>query len=140
MAALVDPTPTPADLFVPRPPEAPRSVRCRGIDVRSCRQIVRASVDALASNVRAVRAVVYPSLVCGDDVDCPRSLLADNTPVGSVVLTLGDGTSAWVNVVATETTSFDDQTRHFIVRIVRWFPPRAQIAGWTKRARPSAME
>ena len=103
----------------------PPSIACGRIDRWTCRQLVLAGAGAVAGT-SPVRANAYPSLVCGDDVDCPRSLLRDNTPAGSVVLTFGDGASAWVNVVVKETTSrFEDHTQRFIARVVRWFPPGA---------------
>jgi hypothetical protein len=101
-------------------------VTCGRIDPATCRQVVRASLEAVGTDVRAIRADVYPSLVCGDDTDCPRSLLATSSPVGSVTITYQDGASAWINILAPGvTTRLESQRPAFLARVVRSFPPPA---------------
>jgi hypothetical protein len=91
-----------------------------------CRQLILAGIVLLPDEGVVVRAEVYPSLVCGDDLDCPRSFLRDGSPAGSVVLTLADGATAWVNVVMTETPRRVGETpRRFAGRLIRWFSPDA---------------
>ena len=104
----------------------PASIACRDIASWRCRQLVLAGVVLLPDRERPVRADVYPSLVCGDDLDCPRTFLTGSSPAGSVVLTFADGGTAWVNVVMTETPRRVGETpRRFVGRLVRWFPPGA---------------
>ena len=119
----------PADDVLPAAaPDAslPASIACRDIASWRCRQLVLAGVVLLADTERPVRADVYPSLVCGDDLDCPRTFLSGSSPAGSVVLTFADGGTAWVNVVMTETPRRVGETpRRCVGRLVRWFPPGA---------------
>jgi hypothetical protein len=104
----------------------PASIACRDMAPWRCREVVLAGVVLLSGPEEPLRAEVYPSLVCGDDLDCPRSFLASGSPAGSVVLTLADGASAWVNVVMTETPRrVGEAPRRFVGRLVRWFPPDA---------------
>jgi hypothetical protein len=91
-----------------------------------CRQLVLAGAALLPGQEKALRAEVYPSLVCGDDVDCPRRFLESGIPAGSVVLTLGDGASIWVNVVlAASPAQGGKAPGRFVTRLARWFPPDA---------------
>ena len=104
----------------------PTSIGCRDIASWRCRQLVLAGIVLLPADVSPVRAEVYPSLMCGDDLDCPRSFLRGGSPAGSVVLSFGDGGSAWVNVVMSETPRRVGETpMRFVGRLVRWFPPDA---------------
>jgi hypothetical protein len=110
----------------PGPARLPASIACGAIGASRCRQLVRAGAELLPGQEEAFRAEVYPSLVCGDDVDCPRTFLESGSPAGSVILTLGDGASVWVNVVLTESPPQGGKAPgRFVARLVRWFPPDA---------------
>jgi hypothetical protein len=104
----------------------PASIVCGDIASWWCRRVVLAGIDLLSGEQEATSASVYGSLICGDDLDCPRSFLAGGSPAGSVVLTLADGASAWINVVATGgPRRIGEPPPRFFGRLVRWFPPDA---------------
>jgi hypothetical protein len=104
----------------------PRSIVCGDIVPWRCRQLVLAGLVLLPPEEAARQAEVYPTLICGDDLDCPRSFLDAGAPAGSVVLTLAEGRTAWVNVVMTETPRrVGEAPRRFVGRLVRVFPPSA---------------
>lgn len=53
----------------------------------ACSAAVLAAREALGgADVSIDTARVWPTLVCGDDLDCPRALLDRADPVGSVTL------------------------------------------------------
>jgi hypothetical protein len=112
-----------------RPTDAaapPASVACGSVASWWCRRVVQAAAGLLPGEEAATSARVYVTLVCGDDLDCPRSFLAAGSPAGSVVLTLADGASAWVNVVAIGgPRHIGEPPPRFLARLVRWFPPDA---------------
>ncbi len=81
-------------------PAPPSIVHCGPLSRFDCRRAVVAAVSILVRERRAiVSADVSASLICGDVLDCPASLLDRARPVGSVVLTFDDAATAWVNVV-----------------------------------------
>jgi hypothetical protein len=118
----------PADAAT-RPPHVaalPPTIACGKLAPWWCRRVVQAAVDLLPGEEVASNAKAYVTLVCGDDLDCPRSFLASGSPAGSVVLTLADGASAWVNVIVIGgPRHIGDPPPLFVGRIVRWFPPDA---------------
>jgi hypothetical protein len=104
----------------------PASIACGVIASWWCRHVVQASLELLPADETASSARVYATLVCGDDLDCPRSFLAGGSPAGSVVLTLADGASAWINVIAVGSPRrIGEPPPRFVGRVVRWFPPDA---------------
>ena len=126
--------------WLARDPRFPASIACGPVNLSACRQLVRAGVVLLPEGRQTVHASVYTSLVCGDDFDCPRSLLRDAEPAGSVVLTLGDGSAAWVNVVSKLATGrIGRPTRTYLGLLVRWIPSDATtILGHGLAQRPHA--
>jgi hypothetical protein len=105
---------------------APASIACGVIASWWCRRVVQASLELLPADETASSARVYATLVCGDDLDCPRSCLCGGSPAGSVVLTLADGASAWINVIAIGgPRRIGEPPPRFVGRVVRWFPPDA---------------
>ncbi len=78
----------------------PDRVTCGALDAGRCRTILAAAEDALGPDVPKVAAAqVFDSIVCGDTLDCPPSLLAVAARYGSVGFTFGDGERVLVNVV-----------------------------------------
>ncbi len=99
-------------------PARPERVDCAELGEADCTAALAAAQALLGTTDAPIVSVAAdPSLLCGDDLDCPRAFLAGSRPVGSLVLTFDDGVVAWVNVVA------DDGT--YSARVVRWFgaPP-----------------
>jgi hypothetical protein len=88
-----------------------------------CREAVDAAQLAIADVPAAIeRARAWPTLVCGDNFDCPPALLAASDPVGSVVLTLSDRGVVWVNVFRVAHPNRLDEFRQVLeARVVRWF-------------------
>jgi hypothetical protein len=99
---------------------------CGELRALVCRDAVRAAQLALGSDYPAIElATAWRSLICGDNLDCPPSMLAHARPAGSVVFTFADTSSAWVNLVWTDVSSrrFEDGTEHLTAFVVRWFGP-----------------
>ena len=93
----------------------------------ACSAAVLAAREALGgADVSIDTARVWPTLVCGDDLDCPRALLARADPVGSVTLSLADGRGeVWVNVVRVPAPSRLNETGERVVaQVIRWFHGR----------------
>jgi hypothetical protein len=63
--------------------------------------LARAGIAVLPPEIPTIAGVeVWGSILCGDDLDCPRERLVSSSPLGSVVVSFADGgPSAWVNVV-----------------------------------------
>jgi hypothetical protein len=120
---------TPANSPAPTTPGSarlPAAIACGAMISWKCRQLVLAGTVLLSDEEGPLRADVFPSLACSDEVDCPRSFLDDATPAGSVVLTLANGATAWVNVVMTGTPRrVGEAPPRFVGRLIRWFPPDA---------------
>lgn len=78
-----------------------RWIECGGLPNADCGAAVAAARHALDDSFPAVHtATVSPSLICGDDLECPHWFLRRSRSVGSVVLTFVDSPlEAWVNVV-----------------------------------------
>jgi hypothetical protein len=83
------------------PARLPRELGCHEVAPATCGVLARAGVAALPLGAPTIATVdVWASILCGDDLDCPRDRLAGSTPLGSVVVAFADGgPSAWVNVV-----------------------------------------
>jgi hypothetical protein len=101
----------PAPLFAPgaTPPfepvsfnrPLPTAMECHAVAPGQCRRLVRAALRVLPDELPTVgHAVVWASLVCNDNFDCPSEYLRDAQPAGSVVVEFADGSRAvTVNVV-----------------------------------------
>jgi hypothetical protein len=93
-------TPWPGGRRTPVLLARPRAVDCTTVGVSDC-------VDALEAARRVVvspgavpaAAVIHASLICGSYRDCPRWLISEAQPLGSVVIRFDDGRETWVNVV-----------------------------------------
>jgi len=79
---------------------ASQDVTCHGVGRAGCLQMARAAVAALDPPRPLIGAIeVWPSLICGDTIDCPLSVLRRIDPLGSAVLHLrGSQSEVWVNV------------------------------------------
>ena len=101
----------------------PVAVDCGAMRAYDCRQAVEAARQVIADVPAAVEAAqAWPSLICGDNFDCPPLLLAASDPVGSVALTMSDRGVVWVNVFRVGQPNRLNETRQVIeARVVRWF-------------------
>jgi hypothetical protein len=107
-----DPRPSPAALTVGA------NVDCGTVPAGDCVDAVDAARLAVSDvPFPIVRVQAWPTLICGDDLDCPRPLLAMSKPVGSVVLTFDDRAVAWLNVYHIA----NDRTDRVLASVVRWF-------------------
>ncbi len=80
----------------------PATITCQQFEPAPCRRVVNAAVAIISPGAGTIRAVsVWRSLLCDDSIRCPPQRLRDTTPVGSVVLDFGAGSSVYVNVIAT---------------------------------------
>jgi len=89
-----------------------------------CSAAVLAAREALGgADVSIDSARAWPTLVCGDDLDCPRALLARSDPVGSVTLSLADGRGeVWVNVLRVPApTRLNETGERLVAQVIRWF-------------------
>jgi len=104
-------------------PAAPIAVDCGAMRAYDCSEAVDAARRAIG-DVRTGVAIAkaWPTLICGDNFDCPPRLLASSDPVGSVALTLADRTVVWVNVLRVGQPNRLNETRQVVeARVVRWF-------------------
>jgi hypothetical protein len=101
----------------------PASVDCGAMRAFDCREAVDAAQQAIADAPAAVKAArAWPTLICGDNFDCPPQLLATSDPVGSVALTLSDRGVVWINVFRVAQPNRLNETRQVVeARVVRWF-------------------
>jgi len=101
----------------------PASVDCGAMRAFDCREAVDAAQEAIADVPAAVEAArAWPTLICGDNFDCPPPLLAASDPVGSVALTLSDRGVVWINVFRVAQPNRLNETRQVVeARVVRWF-------------------
>jgi len=78
-----------------------RWIECGDVANAECGAAVAAARRALDDTFPIVHsATVSPSLICGDDLECPAWFLGGSRSVGSVVLTFVDSPLvAWINVV-----------------------------------------
>ena len=101
----------------------PASVDCGAMRAFDCREAVDAAQLAIADVPVAVKAArAWPTLICGDNFDCPPPLLAASDPVGSVALKLSDRGVVWINVFRVAQPNRLNETRQVVeARVVRWF-------------------
>ena len=101
----------------------PASVDCGAMRAFDCREAVDAAQQAIADVPAAVKAArAWPTLICGDNFDCPPALLAASDPVGSVALTLSDRGVVWINIFRVAQPNRLNETRQVVeARVVRWF-------------------
>jgi hypothetical protein len=113
----------PAASSVARARALPASVDCGAMRAFDCREAVDAAQEAIADVPAAVKAArAWPTLICGDNFDCPPLLLAASDPVGSVALTLSDRGVVWINVFRVAQPNRLNETRQVVeTRVVRWF-------------------
>jgi hypothetical protein len=99
------------------------AINCGGLRETDCLAAVEAArraIDDPGGDVEQARA--WPTLICGDDLDCPRPLLQASDPVGSVELTLGDRAVVWVNIFRIPEPNRLNENREVIAgRVIRWF-------------------
>jgi hypothetical protein len=114
-------TATPAASLLPR--HQPASVSCGTMRLYDCRAAIDAAQLAIADTSVAIDgARAWPTLICGDNFDCPPQLLASSDPVGSVTLTLADRAVVWINVFRVAQPNRLNETRQVVeARVVRWF-------------------
>jgi hypothetical protein len=104
-AAASTPTPVapsaPAATVPPRPLRLPRTVECHDLAPATCDEVALTSIAILPPDGPAVAAIdAWGSILCADDLECPRPRLAGSMPLGSAVVSFdGGGARAWVNVV-----------------------------------------
>lgn len=117
------PPTAPAAPVVVVPVRLPRAIGCHDVAEAACRDLAEAGASVLPPDGTAIAAVdVWGSLLCGDELDCPRSRLAGTEPLGSVVVTFAGGTpSAWINVVERAPAATPDGPTP-VAWIVRWQP------------------
>jgi hypothetical protein len=78
----------------------PDAIVCHDIDTVSCGEVVRASIVLMPPDDGDVTAIAaWPTILCGDDFDCPRDRLLGYRPLGSAVVSVASGAQAWVNVL-----------------------------------------
>jgi hypothetical protein len=104
-------------------PGLPSIVDCGRMPAYECPAAVLAAREALGevdASVDSARA--WPTLLCGDDLDCPRALLARADPVGSVTFGLSDGRVVWVNVLREPApTRLNETGDRLVAQVIRWF-------------------
>ena len=117
--AAADATPDPAPAIISRR----AVVTCDGMRPLECQRAIVAARLAIGRGPFQVEAAgARPSLICGDDLDCPRRLLAASDPVGSVSLTLSDSAVVWVNVFRVPAPNRLNENREvYEGRVIRWF-------------------
>ena len=110
----------PPALAVPGPP---RVVECGRMPAYACPAAVLAAREALGEVDASIdTAKAWPTLICGDDLDCPRALLARADPVGSVTFALSDGRVVWVNVLREPApTRLNETGSRLVAQVIRWF-------------------
>jgi hypothetical protein len=88
-----------------------------------CSAAVDAARDAVSDvPYRIVSMRTWPTLICGDDLDCPLPVLRRTTPLGSVVVTFEDRGIAWINVFRQQSSPQAIESHEIILaRVVRWF-------------------
>jgi hypothetical protein len=108
-------------------PSLPLHVDCGAMRAYDCSEAVDAARLAIADQHAAIdTARAWPTLICGDNFDCPPPLLAASDPVGSVALTLLDRDVVWINVFRVYAPNRLDDNREVLeTRVVRWFPAPA---------------
>ncbi len=90
---------TESGAVVPRLPP-PEAIVCHGIDAISCGEVARAAIALLSPDDGVVTAIAaWPTILCNDDLDCPRGRLVGYRPLGSAVVSVASGAQAWVNVL-----------------------------------------
>lgn len=104
-----------------RPVSPPVAVDCTDMPPADCRRAVEAAREALGDGGPPPRAAtVSTSMICGDDLDCPRWFLRDSRSIGSVRLSFDDPPlEAWVNLVEPDTRR-GANGRSFVGLVIRW--------------------
>ena len=103
--------------------DAPPSVDCGQVPAVDCSAAVDAARHAVSDvPIRIVSMQTWPTLICGDDLDCPLPLLRRTTPMGSVVVTFEDRGVAWINVFHERASPQAIETIDTVsARVIRWF-------------------
>jgi hypothetical protein len=116
-------TPVASRVASPLASLAPVAADCGVMNAYDCSRAVDAARLAIVDVATAVdRARAWPTLICGDNFDCPPRLLAATDPLGSVALTLVDRGVVWVNVFRVSQPNRLDENREVLdALVVRWF-------------------
>jgi len=126
LAPPVEPTPTPPNAAgAGGPRRLPPVVACHGLGADACRRIALAGIAALPpDSPRVTRVEAWASMLCADDLECPRDRLFESVPLGSAIVTFADGgPQAWLNVVSPAVPSASaEQTGGASAWVVRWQP------------------
>jgi hypothetical protein len=103
---------------------SPAAVTCDGMPNDDCLASVDAAERAIGDVGVALEAArAWPTVLCRDDLDCPRPLLRVSEPVGSVVLTFAHIGVVWVNVFRIPEPNRLNENREVLAgRVVRWLP------------------
>lgn len=121
-AATLTPAPWPAMLRPLATLAPPATVRCADVARRDCADALLAARAVLPPRVGPpIEATVSASLVCGRFEVCRQPAIEGARPVGSVVVTFGDGSAAWLNVVR-EPRGPLGRTGKAVAFVVRWTP------------------
>ena len=77
------------------------SIDCHDLAAAACGDVVRASIATLPDDLPPISSIgVWSTLLCGDDLDCPRQRLERYQPLGSAVIAFGPARlEAWVDVI-----------------------------------------
>jgi hypothetical protein len=112
-----DPSPVPATTSA-------GAIVCDGLRDAECLAAVNAARRAVGDvDVALETAHAWPTLLCRDDLDCPRTLMETSRPVGSVVLTFAHIGAVWVNVFGfLEPNRLNENREVLAGRVVRWLP------------------
>ena len=105
-------------------PGPPRVVDCGDMPAFECPAAVLAAREAMApADVTIDSARAWTTLLCGDELDCPRPLLASSDPVGSVTFSLAGGRGeVWVNVVRVPAPNrLNENRERLVAQVIRWF-------------------
>jgi hypothetical protein len=124
MPRRAEPTPTPRVApSINVPLVATGGVDCGRVSRFDCVTVADAARDALRDvPFRIVSIQMWPTLICGDDLDCPRAMLERADPIGSAAVTFEDRGVAWIDVFRRFAPNRLDETRQLIeARVVRFF-------------------
>jgi hypothetical protein len=102
----------------------PEAIDCHELSPTTCASIAISAVAILPADAQPVTAIgVWDTILCGDDFDCPPTRLAGNRPLGSAIVTIGSGTSAWINVLdSVPGPGRVSHSNRTVAWVLRWVP------------------
>ena len=102
----------------------PDAIDCHELSPTTCASIAVSAMAILPADAEPVTAIgVWDTILCGDDFDCPPTRLAGNRPLGSAIVTIGSGASAWINVLEPgPDPEGPPQPKGTVAWILRWVP------------------